>query len=287
MATPFHVVHKTDTKSARGVALRSGIHRDDVLNARNSIFALDFSGLTPVNDVEAAAVTDITSTVNENGAVFKLDVASSDHLDVVVRGADTFVQFDNNGLLVNPESIELEFDWSNTHSVAPNTDVKLEMGVAGTATGLTVSGSDFYLNSITQDGSGGSGIDHVLVGAGGRLTAVLNTGEEKAFRDANIHDIRGLGIAVQDSSPAQPALSTPQKTPVEEGATEHLQYSELGYMGPADMVSGPDRIVGSAQAESLHAMNNGGVVQGFDGDDLLFTGDGDDTLYGGTGDDTF
>ncbi len=26
MATPFHVVHQTDTKSARGVALRSGIH---------------------------------------------------------------------------------------------------------------------------------------------------------------------------------------------------------------------------------------------------------------------
>ena len=58
-------------------------------------------------------------------------------------------------------------------------------------------------------------------------------------------------------------------------------------MDPADMVSGPDRILGSAQADSLHAMNNGGVVQGFDGDDLLFTGDGDDTLYGGTGDDAF
>ena len=49
---------------------------DDVLNAKNSIFALDFSDLTPVNDVEAAGVPDITSTVNEIGAVLKLDVDS-------------------------------------------------------------------------------------------------------------------------------------------------------------------------------------------------------------------
>ena len=195
---------------------------DDVLNAKKSIFALDFSKLTPVNDVEAAGLADITSTVNEAGAVLKLDVESSDQLDVMVRGTETFTQFDDNGLLLTPESIRLEFDWSNTHSVAPNTDVLLQLGVAETAIGLTVSGNDFYLNSITQDGSGGSEIDHVLVGAGGRLTAVLNTGEEKAFKDANIHDIRDLGIAVQDSSSAQPILSTPRETPVEEGATEHL-----------------------------------------------------------------
>ena len=260
---------------------------DDVLNAKNSIFALDFSDLTPVNDVEAAGVPDITSTVNEIGAVLKLDVDSSDQLNEVVRGAETFVQFDDNGFLATSDSIALEFDWSNTHSVAPNTDVMLELGVAGTAIGLTVSGSEFVLNCITQDGFGGSEIDHVLVGAGGRLTAVLNSGEEKVFSDGNVHDIRDLGIPVQDTSPAQPALSTPRETPVEEGATEHLQYSELGYMDPADMVSGPDRIIGSAQADSLQAMNNGGVVQGFDGDDLLYSGDGDDTLYGGTGDDTF
>jgi Ca2+-binding RTX toxin-like protein len=33
--------------------------------------------------------------------------------------------------------------------------------------------------------------------------------------------------------------------------------------------------------------NNGGVVQGFDGDDLLFSGDGDGTLSVGAGDDPF
>jgi len=187
---------------------------DDVLNAKKSIFALDFSNLTPVNDVEAAGLADITSTVNEAGAVLKLDVDSSDQSDVMVRGTETFIQFDDNGLLLTPESIRLEFDWSNTHSVATNTDVLLQLSIAETAIGLTFSGNDFYLNSITQDGSGGSEIDHVLV-------------------------------------------------------------------------SGPDRILGSAQADSSHAMNNGGVVQGFDGDDLLFTGDGDNTLCGGTGDDTF
>ena len=92
---------------------------DDVLNAKKSIFALDFSNLTPVNDVEAAGLADITSTVNEAGAVLKLCVESSDQLDVMVRGTETFIQFDDNGLLLTPESIRLEFDWSNTHSVAP------------------------------------------------------------------------------------------------------------------------------------------------------------------------
>lgn len=122
------------------------------LNAKNSVFAFDFSELTPIADKSAATLDDLTSTVNANGAILKLAVASTNELDETVNGQDTFVQFDNNGLLVKPEAITVEFDWSNLDTFAPNTTVSLNIGTAGTATGLTVTGNDFVLNSTSQDG---------------------------------------------------------------------------------------------------------------------------------------
>jgi PAS domain-containing protein len=66
MATPFPVVHQTDTKSAPGVALRFGIHREQI--ERERLLAVE-----RINDTTQALSGWMWETDAEGRFVFMTD----------------------------------------------------------------------------------------------------------------------------------------------------------------------------------------------------------------------
>jgi Ca2+-binding RTX toxin-like protein len=263
------------------------IEWDENLNARNSIFAVDLSNIeVSSNLLNASSENALNVEVNDVGAVLQLNVETDDRRDSI-SGEERFIQFDDNGLLITHEPVELEIDWSDETTIAQNTVLSVDIGTAGAADVLTISGADFYLNSISQNGEAKAELDHILSGPGGVFTAVLADGEEVILSDVRLGKIRNLDIPVHRASPEQPKLSTRRQEPEEKGAEADLPFSEFGYMITTDMLAGPVRLFGGITTDTLKAHASGAIVQAFDGDDRLFGGAGDDALYGGLADDIF
>ena len=115
-AGPFTVAFNSDNSLVDDTMQEIEMEWAESLNAKNSIFAFDFSNLTP-QDVAtpvapATLADDLSSEVNATGAILKLAVQSTNPLDETVSGGNTFVEFDDNGLLVTPESITGDFPFA-------------------------------------------------------------------------------------------------------------------------------------------------------------------------------
>jgi hypothetical protein len=190
---------------------------------------LDFTGLAVSDETSANGNSKedaISAEINPVRGVFKLNVTTDDTSDLIVSGDGSFLRFDDKGLFITPEDIKFEFNWASSQTFAPNTHLSLNLREAGNASGLSVGSENFVLSDILQNGVVGGEIDYGLFQPGGDHETVLDTGEERQFSVVAHSDIRSLGIPVHRASYKQPQLSTPRETPVEEGATEHLQYSE-------------------------------------------------------------
>jgi len=138
------------------------------LGAEDSIIALDFASMT----FDAGAAAAATHTVNNSGALLKMDVGTTNEGDTFVGDSanGTFVKFDGDGNLVSPDSFGMEIDWNNVESFADNSTISLDL------TNLGAVGDTFQLSSTNQDGVAFGAFTGVTVSDEGFVVANFKNG---------------------------------------------------------------------------------------------------------------
>jgi Ca2+-binding RTX toxin-like protein len=147
------------------------------------------------------------------------------------------------------------------------------------------SGDDTLLGGADGDHLSGSSGDDSIVGGGGGDTLEGSWGDDDI--EGGTGDdlvIGGVGVDLMDGGEGVDILSYAGST---QGVNVNLATKEAsGGDAEGDVWTNFERLVGSAQADTLTGSTGGDTIQGAEGDDTVAGGAGNDDLRGGAGNDS-